>query len=81
MLRTISFQPNPAAVRQFTAPSAQAGRPPQHASLEKTTPHAATRPAFGLTTASFAGKTGPAMPVTPKLDMSKPPGQRLNILA
>lgn len=39
------------------------------------------QPAFGLGTVSFSGKAAPAKPVTPKLDMAKPAGQRLDYFA
>jgi len=59
----------------FAAPAAMATRTP---AVQQNKP---AQPAFGLGSISFGGKTLSAKPVTPKLDMTQPPGSRLNILA
>ena len=57
-----------------------AARPAQP--VQRTQTAQPAKPTFGLATASFTAK-GPqsSQPLTPKLDMAKPAGQRLNYLA
>lgn len=74
------FHITPTTANRFAVPAARTSQPAKGAPATK-----AAQPAFGLETASFKGKAAPvaAQPkfTTPKLEMSQPVGQRLNILA
>ena len=72
------FKISPITNNLFAAPAAM---PMKAQAVHQNKP---APPAFGLESisfGSFGGKTLSSRPVTPKLDMTQPAGQRLNYLA
>ena len=70
------FRITPITPNSFAAPAAMPIKP-----MPKQQATQPTKPTFGLATASFTGQAPAIQPHTPKIDMTKPVGQRLNILA